>query len=43
MSSPTTDEDESGDLLREELDERSADVVEDGEFVPFDEHDANRD
>lgn len=43
MSAPSADEDDTADELADELDERAADVLEDGEFVSFDEHNDERD
>lgn len=43
MSAPTTDGDDTSEELKEELEDRAVDVLEDGEFVSFEEHNENRD
>lgn len=42
MSSPTGNEDEVPEYVKAALDERSEDVLEDGEFVTFEEHNEQR-
>lgn len=43
MSTPTADEDDASEEFTEELETRAEHVLEDGDFVTFDEHNAQRD